>query len=134
MAATAIARSPNCCARPVGWSTTKRVERIWRREGLKVPAKQPKRGRLWLNDGSCIRMRADRLTQVVSFDFVEERTQIPPAQHHRRICPRVPGRFGYRDDSMSSMLLSDLFKFGQGCAGVDRRGRCKDRLHHPRQY
>ena len=44
-----------------GWVVNdKRVERIWRREGLKVPAKQPKRGRLWLNDGSCIRLRAER--------------------------------------------------------------------------
>ena len=43
-----------------GWVVNdKRVERIWRREGLKVPAKQPKRGRLWLNDGSCIRLRAE---------------------------------------------------------------------------
>ena len=41
-----------------GWHVNhKRVERIWRREGLKVPVKQPKRGRLWLNDGSCIRLR-----------------------------------------------------------------------------
>jgi putative transposase len=41
--------------RPAGWLVNKkRVERIWRREGLKVPAKQPKRGRLWLSDGSCI--------------------------------------------------------------------------------
>ena len=41
-----------------GWSVNhKRVERIWRREGLKVPKRQPKRGRLWLNDGSCIRLR-----------------------------------------------------------------------------
>ena len=41
--------------RRAGWLVNdKRVERIWRREGLKVPAKQPKRGRLWLNDGSCI--------------------------------------------------------------------------------
>ena len=40
-----------------GWSVNhKRVERIWRKEGLKVPAKQPKRSRLWLNDGSCIRL------------------------------------------------------------------------------
>ena len=42
------------------WVNHKRVERIWRREGLKVPKKQPKRGRLWLNDGSCIRLRAER--------------------------------------------------------------------------
>ena len=41
-----------------GWRVNhKRVERIWRKEGLKVPAKQPKRGRLWFNDGSCIRLR-----------------------------------------------------------------------------
>ncbi len=41
-----------------GWAVGKdRVQRIWRREGLKVPQKQPKRGRLWLNDGSCIRLR-----------------------------------------------------------------------------
>ena len=38
-----------------GWGVNhKRVERIWRQEGLKVPQRQPKRGRLWLNDGSCI--------------------------------------------------------------------------------
>ena len=52
----------------------KRVERIWRREGLKVPQKQPKRGRLWLNDGSCIRLRAEYKDHVWSYDFVEERT------------------------------------------------------------
>ena len=39
--------------------SVKRVYRIWRREGLKVPKKQPKRGRLWLNDGSCIRRHAE---------------------------------------------------------------------------
>ena len=52
----------------------KRVERIWRQEGLKVPQKQPKRGRLWLNDGSCIRLRAERPNHVWSYDFVHERT------------------------------------------------------------
>ncbi len=58
-----------------GWVVNdKRVERIWRREGLKVPAKQPKRGRLWLNDGSCIRLRAERANHVWSYDFVEDRT------------------------------------------------------------
>ena len=53
----------------------KRVERIWRQEGLKVPAKQPKRGRLWLNDGSCVRLRAEHRNHVWSYDFVEDRTQ-----------------------------------------------------------
>ncbi len=52
----------------------KRVERIWRQEGLKVPKKQPKRGRLWLNDGSCIRMRAERKDHVWAYDFVQDRT------------------------------------------------------------
>jgi putative transposase len=58
-----------------GWVVNdKRVERIWRREGLKVPSKQPKRGRLWLGDGSCIRLRAERPNHVWSYDFVEDRT------------------------------------------------------------
>src|SRR5918993_1440835 len=58
-----------------GWVVNdKRVERIWRREGLKVPAKQPKRGRLWLADGSCVRLRAERPNHVWSYDFVEDRT------------------------------------------------------------
>ena len=52
----------------------KRVERIWRREGLKVPQKQPKRGRLWLADGSCIRLRPEHRNHVWSYDFVEDRT------------------------------------------------------------
>ena len=52
----------------------KRVERLWRREGLKVPGKQPKRGRLWLNDGSCVRLRAERADHVWSYDFVHHRT------------------------------------------------------------
>jgi putative transposase len=58
-----------------GWVVNdKRVERIWRREGLKVPTKQPKRGRLWLADGSCLRLRAERPDHVWSYDFVEDRT------------------------------------------------------------
>jgi len=53
----------------------KRVERLWRREGLKVPAKQPKRGRLWLTDGSCVRLRPERKDHVWSYDFVQARTR-----------------------------------------------------------
>ena len=52
----------------------KRVERIWRQEGLRVPSKQPKKGRLWLNDGSCIRLRSEYRNHVWSYDFVHERT------------------------------------------------------------
>ena len=58
-----------------GWLVNdKRVERIWKREGLKVPPKQPKRGRLWLTDGSCIRLRPEYPNHVWSYDFVEDRT------------------------------------------------------------
>jgi len=52
----------------------KRVERIWMREGLKVPQKQPKRGRLWLNDGSCVRLRPQYKNHVWSYDFMIART------------------------------------------------------------
>ncbi len=61
--------------RQEGWQVNhKRVERIWRREGLKVPKKQPKRRRLWLNDGSCIRLRPQFKDHVWSYDFVIART------------------------------------------------------------
>lgn len=57
-----------------GWNVNhKRVERIWREEGLKVPAKQPKRGRLYFNDGSCIRLAPCYKNHVWSYDFVSER-------------------------------------------------------------
>ena len=66
---TALLNSEN------GWRVNhKRVERIWRREGLKVPQKQPKRGRLWLNDGSCIRLRPEHKDHVWSYDFMVDRT------------------------------------------------------------
>ena len=62
--------------RAEGWRVNhKRVERIWRREGLRVPARQPKRGRLWLNDGSCVRLRPERTNHVWAYDFVEDRTR-----------------------------------------------------------
>jgi putative transposase len=61
--------------RTEGWRVNaKRVQRIWRREGLKVPARQPKRGRLWLNGGSCIRLRPQYAHHVWAYDFVADRT------------------------------------------------------------
>jgi transposase InsO family protein len=61
--------------RDEGWRVNhKRVERIWRQEGLKVPQKQPKRGRLWLNDGSCVRLRPERKDHVWSYDIMSDRT------------------------------------------------------------
>ena len=61
--------------RDAGWFVSDgRIERLWKREGLKVPQKQPKKGRLWLNDGSCIRLRPERRDHVWSYDFVHCRT------------------------------------------------------------
>ncbi len=53
----------------------KRVERLWRQEGLKVPFRQPKRRRLWLHDGSCVRLSPTHRNHVWSYDFMDERTQ-----------------------------------------------------------
>ena len=59
-----------------GWKVNpKRVERLWRQEGLKVPSRQPKRRRLWLHDGSCVRLRPTHRNHVWSYDFLHERTQ-----------------------------------------------------------
>ncbi len=59
-----------------GWHVNhKRVERIWRQEGLKVPARQPRRKRLWLNDGSCVRLRPTHKDHVWSYDFIQARTE-----------------------------------------------------------
>jgi transposase InsO family protein len=59
-----------------GWQVNhKRIERLWRQEGLKVPQRQPKRGRLWLNDGSCVRLRPAYPDHVWSYDFVKTHTR-----------------------------------------------------------
>ena len=61
--------------REAGWSVSDgRIERLWRQEGLKVPQKQPKKGRLWLNDGSCVWLRPEYRNHVWSYDFVHCRT------------------------------------------------------------
>ncbi len=90
-----------------GWLVNhKRVERIWRREGLKVPQKQPKRGRLWLNDGSCIRLRPEHKDHVWSYDFMVARTAegrafriLAVMDEYTRECPaiRVERRFSSED-------------------------------------
>ena len=83
----------------------KRVARIWRREGLKVPLKQPKRGRLWLNDGSCIRLRPSWQHHVWAYDFVQARTHdgrvfqmLTVSDEYSREClaSRSPVTFGPR--------------------------------------
>ena len=99
-----------------GWHVNdKRVERIWRREGLKVPSKQPKRKRLWLNDGSCIRLRAERPNHVWSYDFMEDRTHdgrkirmLNVVDEYTRECLAI--RVDRRLNSTSVIdVLTDLF-------------------------
>ena len=74
----------------------KRVERIWRQEGLKVPKKQSKRGRLWLNNGSCIRLRPEYKDHVWSYDFVTART----------------------DDSRAFRLLNIIDEYTRECLAI----------------
>ncbi|MFM8859054.1 MAG: IS3 family transposase [Methylocystis sp.] len=102
--------------RHAGWVVNaKRVERIWRREGLKVPSKQPKRKRLWLNDGSCIRLRPQHPNHVWSYDFVEDRTHdgrkyrmLNIIDEYTRECLAI--RIDRRLNSTSVIdILSDLF-------------------------
>ena len=99
-----------------GWQVSLgRVERIWRREGLKVPSRQPKRARLWLNDGSCIRLRPCWPNHVWSYDFVQDRTDDGKAfkmlvvidEYSRECLAIVVARRLRSDDVMA--CLADLF-------------------------
>lgn len=93
----------------------KRVERIWREQGLKVPKKQPKKRRLWLNDGSCIRLRPEHRNHVWSYDFVEDRLRngrkvrwLNIIDEYTREClASLPRRQWKHTDVMD--VLSDLF-------------------------
>ncbi len=88
-----------------GWKVNhKRVERIWRQEGLRVPAKQPKRGRLWLNDGSCIRLRPTHRDHVWSYDFIHERTR----------------------DGRSLLILTVIDEYTQECLALNVAGQMRD--------
>ena len=93
----------------------KRVERVWRREGLKVPERRPERGRPWLADGSCVRLRAERPNHVWSHDFVEDRTHggrkyrmlnVVDEYTHECLAIRVERRLGSTD---VIDVLPDLF-------------------------
>jgi putative transposase len=99
-----------------GWRVNhKRVERIWRQEGLKVPARQKKRRRLYLNDGSCIRLRPCWPNHVWAYDFVADRLTdgtkirfLTVVDEYTRECLAL--RVGYHlraDDVMD--VLTDLF-------------------------
>ena len=81
-----------------GWKVNhKRIERLWRREGLKIPKKQPKRRRLWLNDGSCVRLRPRYKDHVWSYDFVQDRTS----------------------DSRSFRMLVIMDEYSRECLSID---------------
>jgi putative transposase len=68
-----------------GWQTTESVvRRIWTEEGLKVPKKQLPRGRLWLHDGSCVRLRPEAINHVWSYDFVQGHTYCPWRRRWRK--------------------------------------------------
>ena len=91
-------------------------KRIWRQEGLKVPKKQPKRGRLWLADGSCLRRRAERANHVWSYDFVFERTHDGRALKLLTIIWRRPhSALGYRPPGTIRVGNSTCLCCVKGC-------------------
>ena len=99
-----------------GWTVNhKRVERLWRQEGLKVPQKQPKRQRLWLADGSCVRLRPSYKDHVWSYDFVADRTSDGRAirmltliDEHTRECLAIDVARSLKSEDVLERL-SDLF-------------------------
>jgi transposase InsO family protein len=99
-----------------GWPVNhKRVERIWRQEGLKVPQKQPKRGRLWLQDGSCVRLRPCGPNHVWAYDFVLARTHegrafrlLTVIDEYTRECLAIRVARQIRSDDVLD-LLAELF-------------------------
>ena len=106
-----------------GWQVNhKRVERLWRREGLKVPNKQPKRARLWLNDGSCIRLRPSRKNHVWAYDFVACRTHDGRAlkmltiiDEYSRECLAIDVERRFRSDDVLAKLTELFIRYGLTC-------------------
>jgi len=102
--------------RDEGWRVNhKRIERLWRQEGLKVPQKQPKRRRLWLADGSCVRLRPAYKDHVWSYDFVADRTSDGRAirmftliDEHTRECLAIDVARSLKSEDVLERL-SDLF-------------------------
>lgn len=99
-----------------GWRVNhKRVERIWREEGLKIPKKQPKRGRLYLNDGSCIRLKPLYPNHVWSYDFVADKLacgrgirMLTVIDEYTRECLTIRVAYRLKSDDVLD-VLSDLF-------------------------
>lgn len=93
----------------------KRVERIWLVKGLKVPPRQPKRGRLWLADGSCKRLQAERFNNVWSYDYVQDGTHdgrrfrmLTVIDELTRECLALPAARRLNSDDVLA-VLADLF-------------------------
>lgn len=99
-----------------GWKVNhKRVERIWREEGIKVPSRQPKRGRLYYNDGSCIRLKPLYPNHVWSYDFVSDRLangkkirMLTVIDEYSRRCLAIKVAHNLKSDDVLD-VLSDLF-------------------------
>lgn len=117
--------------RAEGWAVNhKRVERIWRQEGLKVPRRQPKRGRLWLNDGSCVRLRPTHRGHVWSYDFTMARTHdgrplrlLTVLDEYTRECMAIVVERRLGSDDVLHTLAETLARAGvvTGAFLIDRR-------------
>jgi transposase InsO family protein len=97
----------------------KRVERIWREEGLKLPKKQVKKSRLWLNDGSCVRLRPEHKNHVWSYDFVEDKTWdgkklrfLNVLEEHTRECLASIPRRSWRNNDVIEALSDIMLQHG----------------------
>ena len=135
-----------------GWQVGKdRVERIWRREGLKVPQRQKPRGRLWFNDGSCVRLRPEHANHVWSYDFVSAKTydgrtvrMLNLIDEHSRECLMIRSERRWSSAKVIEALADVMVTKGVpehlrsdngpefvaiGSAQVARRYGCEDGLH-----
>ncbi len=103
------------------------MERIWRREGLKVPMKQPKRGRFWLNDGSCTRLKPEHEVHVCDCDFVACRTEdgravrmLTVIDEYTGECPAIRTARRIRSEFGSRLLERNVGSFLQTKGKVNR--------------
>lgn len=93
--------------RDAGWQVSDgRVERLWKREGLKVPPKQPKKSRLWLNDGSCIRLRDELLNRELFYSLREAQIVIEGWRKHYNK-KRPHSALGYRPPAPETIVPMD---------------------------
>ena len=106
-----------------GWQVNhKRLERIWRQEGLKIPSKQPNRSRLWFNDGSCLRLKPLFRNHVWSYDFVADRNQegrsfriLALIDEYTRECLALKVRRHFKAQDVVEVLYDLFLKRGLPC-------------------